>query len=90
MSGDELAAFDALPPAVRARIAADKNQLVPSFFVEHLTKLKRENPRRREKWLTARLLEEVEAVSDLAHEHHERVMREALGQEVDIVSLIPG
>jgi len=78
MSGDELAAFDALPPEVRERIANDRNQLLPSYFLEHLGDLRRENPRRREKWLTARLLEEVEAVSELAHEYHERIMRGAL------------
>lgn len=74
----QCAAFDELPEPVRRAIAEDPNQLAPDYFREMMLDLRRRHPRRREKWLAARLLEEVAVVSRWAHLHHERVMAEAL------------
>ena len=71
-------AYDGLPEPVRRAIAEDPNQLDATYFRDFLRHLRSRHPRSREKTRIRRLLDEVAAVSKLAHEHHERVMAEAL------------
>jgi len=73
-------AYDQLPEPVRKAIAEDPNQLDSTYFLDFMWDLRRRHPRSREKTRIRRLLDEVAAVSKLAHEHHERVMAEALGR----------